>query len=308
MLTAVIERDGPLIRFNEAFLALLRPFKTLPWACNPGQAHEKGKIEKGAIHYIRHNFWPLRSFRDLADLQSQADHWRDQVANVRVHETTGEPPALRFRPEAMVPLPENLPECRDTQAAKVHTDFSVRFDANTYTVPPSLIGKPLLVKADRDTVTIYYKDQAVATHRRSWLRRERVESAGHREQAQRQRVKHWQAQDGALLIGLGEEVKTYLERLAATRVPLKKNLERLLALHDEYGPSSLIEAIRQTSAHHAYGADYIENILYQQMTPLRIHLPVQLSQEALNRIRLEEPSLAEYDAFAIQRKKRHDRY
>jgi transposase len=131
MLTAVIERDAPLIRFNEAFLSFLRPFKTLPWACNPGQAHEKGKIEKGAIHYIRHNFWPLRSFRDLADLQSQADHWRDQVANVRMHETTGEQPALRFRPEAMIALPECLPDCRETQAAKVHTDFSLRFDGNT---------------------------------------------------------------------------------------------------------------------------------------------------------------------------------
>jgi len=34
MLTAVIERDGPLIRFNEAFLSFLRPFKTVPRACN----------------------------------------------------------------------------------------------------------------------------------------------------------------------------------------------------------------------------------------------------------------------------------
>jgi hypothetical protein len=171
-------------------------------------------------------------------------------------------------------------------------------------VPPSLIGKQVLVKADRDTVTIYCKEKTVATHQRSWLRRERVESARHREEAQRHRVKHWHTQDGALLISLGEEVKTYLERLAAARVPLKKNLQRLLALHDEYGSSSLIEAIRQASAHNAYGADYIGNILYQEMTPLKLHLPVKLSQEALNRIRLEEPSLAEYDAFAIKRRKR----
>jgi hypothetical protein len=91
-------------------------------------------------------------------------------------------------------------------------------------------------------------------------------------------------------------------------VPLKKNLQKLLALRDEYGPSSLIEAIKRASAHNAYGADYIQNILYQEMTPLRAHLPVKLSQEALNRIRLEEPSLAEYDAFAIQRRKRHGRH
>ena len=58
-------------------------------------------MEKGAIHYIRHNFWPLRTFRDLTDLQAQANQWRDQVANVRVHTTTGQPPIQRFDPKAM---------------------------------------------------------------------------------------------------------------------------------------------------------------------------------------------------------------
>ena len=71
MKSAVIEREGPLIRFNEAFLSFLRPFRVVPIACNPGKAHEKGKVEKGAIHYIRHNFFPLRSFRNLDDLQVQ---------------------------------------------------------------------------------------------------------------------------------------------------------------------------------------------------------------------------------------------
>ena len=50
MLTAVIERDGPLIRFNEAFLDFLR-LKITPRPCNVRQPQEKGKVEKGAIHY-----------------------------------------------------------------------------------------------------------------------------------------------------------------------------------------------------------------------------------------------------------------
>ena len=105
-------------------------------------------MEKGAIHYIRHNFWPLRTFRDLTDLQAQANQWRDQVANVRVHTTTGEPPIQRFDSKAMRALPALVPDCRDTAQAKVHTDFSIRFDGTTYTVPPWLIGKSLTVKAD----------------------------------------------------------------------------------------------------------------------------------------------------------------
>jgi hypothetical protein len=77
-----------------------------------------------------------------------------------------------------------------------------------------------------------------------------------------------------------------------------------LALRDEYGSASLLLALQKAISHNAYGADYIENILYQEMTPRREHLPVRLKEEALNRIRLQEPSLADYDAFVVRRRKR----
>jgi transposase len=301
MLTAVTERVGPIIRFNGAFLDFLRPFAIVPRACNPRSPHEKGKVEKGVIHYIRHNFWPLRSFSNLFDLQRQADHWRDSVANVRIHGTTGQRPIERFQEKALRPLPEFLPDCRDTNPAKVHPDFSVRFDANTYTVPPWAIGNQVIVKADRRTLTIYLKDKVLATHARSYKRKERVELPAHKEAALRQKRRLWKSDLVQAFISLGEEAKAYLERLSDTHEPLRKNLEKLLALKDEYGPYALIEAIKRASIHHAYGAHYIENILYQEMTPKTHHPPVRLKQEKLNRIRLDEPSLADYDAFVVKR-------
>lgn len=304
MLTAVTERVGPLIRFNEAFLDFLRPWAIVPRACNLNSPHEKGKVEKGVIHYIRHNFWPLRSFADLFDLQTQANHWRDTVANVRIHGTTGQKPSERFQPHALRPLPEFLPDCRDTAQAKVYPDFSIRFDGNTYTVPPWAIGKQVIVKADHRTLTIYLKDKAIATHPRSYKHKERLELPAHKEAAFRQKRRLWRSDLVQAFISLGEEAKAYLEHLSATHEPLKKNLEKLLALKDEYGPSALIEAIQRASMHNAYGAHYIENILYQEMTPKTHHPPVRLKQEKLNRIRLDEPSLADYDAFVIKRRNR----
>lgn len=306
MLTAVLERDGSLIRFNGAFLEFLRPFKIVPKACNVAKPHEKGKVEKGAIHFIRHNFWPLRSFKDLNDLQNQANHWRDQVANVRIHSTTGERPIDRFKPEAMKPLPNLLPDCRDTASAKVRSDFCISFDGNTYTVPPGLISKQLTVKANHHTLTVYFKDKAIATHSRCWQRKVRIELPQHQEAARRYQHRHWRSEEIAALISLGEPAKTYLERLAAANQPLKKNVEKLLALKDEYGSLALIEAIKRATLHNAYGCHYIENILYQEMTPQRNHPPVRLKQKSLNHIRLEEPSLAEFDAFVIKRRKDHD--
>jgi transposase len=303
MLTAVIERDGPLIRYNEAFLTFLSHFHISAHACNPAQPHEKGKIEKGAINYIRNGFWPLRTFKDLADVQAQAEHWSDTVANVRVHRTTGERPVDRFKPEDLRPLPDLLPDCRDTADARVYSDFCFHFDGNTYTVHPWLIGKYVTVKADSKTVSVYFKEKLVAVHSRCWERHRRIELPEHHEAARKHRYKQWLSEDIAVFISLGEEAKTYVERLATTHQPLKKSVGRLLALKDEYGAASLLQALRKAISHNAYGADYIENILYQEMTPQREHPPVRLNQEALNRIRLQEPSLADYDAFVVRRRK-----
>jgi transposase len=304
MLTAVTERDGSLIRFNESFLEFLRPFAIVPYACNVRSPHEKGKVEKGAIHYIRYNFFPLRSFHDLNDLQAQANHWRDYVANIRIHSTTGQRPIDRFKPEAMRPLPPFLPDCRDTASVKVYPDFSVRFDANSYTVPPWAVGRQVTVKADTHTLTVYLKDKAIATHLRSYKRRERIELPAHREAAQKQQRRFWQSQYVRAFISLGEEAKIYLERLASTHQPIRNSLKKILALKEEYGLYALVEAIKKATLHNAYGAHYIENILYQEMTPKTHHPPVRLKDKNLNHICLETPALAEYDAWVVKRRKK----
>jgi len=303
MLTAVIERDGTLIRYNESFLGFLRPFKITPRACNVRKANEKGKVES-SIKYIRNNFFPLRSFSDLQDVQAQATDWRDSVANQRIHSATGEKPADRFQRDKMTSLPELLPDCRDTDISRVYCDFSVRFDCNNYTVPPWSIGKKVVVKADNETLTVYYKDKPIAVHNRSWKRRKRIELPGHREDAEKQIHKKWHSDELAALMSLGEEVKVYLERVSQTRQSFKKHVRKLLALKRQYGACSIISAVKQASSLNAYGAQYIENILYQNMTPERNHPPVRLKKEHLNRICLEEPLLEEYDTFIIKRRKR----
>ena len=305
MVTAVVERQGFLIRFNEAFLDFLRVFKISPVACNVRSPHEKGKIEN-TVKYLRHNFWPLRSFTDLSDVQRQVEQWLDTVANVRIHQTTGERPKDRFRKVALRVLPELLPDLRETCQVLVHTDFAVRFDGNTYTTPPWCIGKNLTLKADKTTVTIYHHQNPVATHHRSWKRKERIEIPSHQEQVKKMKKNLWQDKQIAAFLSLGQDARDFLEALASARQPIKKNVSRLLCLKDEYGTPSLIQAIKKALDHKAYGADYVENILYQEMTPKSHHQPVKLKDQDLNHIRLTEPSLAEYDAYILKRRNSDD--
>lgn len=300
MTSAVIERQGPLVRFNDAFLDFLRPLKITPIACNVRSPQEKGKVER-SIGYLRQSFWPLREIASLADANAQVRRWLDEVANVRVHGGTGDKPAERFTGVRLRPLPENLPDCSETLSVFVHKDFAVRFDGNDYTVPPWTVGRRLLLKADNETIQLFHKDKSVATHARCWENKKRIEVPAHAEQVRRLQKRLWRDRDIALFASMGDEAASYLGALAEASHPIKKNITRLLELRDEYGVESLFYAIRKALQFKAYGADYIENILYQEMTPKQVHPPVKLQDEELNRIRLSMPSLAEYDAYAVKR-------
>lgn len=302
MLTAVTERLGSLIRFNGAFLQFLRPFKIVPVACNRAAPHEKGKIEN-SIKYLRQNFWPLRSFTDLADVQLQARQWLDTVANVRIHQSTGEKPKERLAKVDLRPLPDLLPDCRETCLTKVHKDFAVRFDGNTYTTPPWSISKKVTIKANAFEVTIYLNQKKLASHQRCWQRKKRIESPAHLQQVKKIQKKLWHDKQIAAFLSLGQAAVDYFKALVDSRQPIKKSVLKLLALKDEYGSTSLLYAIQKATTFNAYGADYVENILYQEMTPKHAHPPVKLKNDALNRIRLTQPSLADYDADILKRRK-----
>ena len=101
--TAVAEHEGNLVRFNPRFLGFAREYGFIPRACHVAAAWEKGKVER-AIGYVRQNFWPLRTFTDLADVNAQARHWVRDIANQRKHRETGQAPAERFQQEFLRPF------------------------------------------------------------------------------------------------------------------------------------------------------------------------------------------------------------
>lgn len=300
MLTAVTERVGAMIRFNESFLDFLRPFGITPVACNIRAPHEKGKIEN-SIKYLRYNFWPLRTFTNLDDVNHQVLAWLEK-ANQRLHQTTGVRPAERFVKQSLKPLPDPLPDLRETQSLKVYKDFGIRFDCNVYTVPPRLVGKIVILKADHRTLSIYYKEKQVATHLRSWKKNQRIDLASHSEQVKKLKKKTFMDRQIMIFMSLGQEAVDYLEKLLDASQPVKKTVDRLLFLNDEYGTPSLIHALKKALDHKLYGYGYVQNILYQEMTPSTPHQPVILKDKEHNSIRLTRPNLAEYDAIALKRR------
>ncbi len=60
----------------------------MPRACKPYRTKTKVKVER-PFRYIRQDFFLARTFRNIEDLNAQFEDWRTQIANPRVHATTG---------------------------------------------------------------------------------------------------------------------------------------------------------------------------------------------------------------------------
>jgi transposase len=86
---------GGRVHANPEFLRFVAHWGFRIRACRPYRAQTKGKVER-PVHYLRHNFLYGREFLGDADVDAQRLQWLGEVANVRVHGTTGEVPWTRF--------------------------------------------------------------------------------------------------------------------------------------------------------------------------------------------------------------------
>ena len=80
--SAVLERVGQAIHFNPTLLDLAAHYHFEPRPVAVARGNEKGRVER-AIRFIRDSFFAAREFADLADLNTQAEHWCGGVAAER---------------------------------------------------------------------------------------------------------------------------------------------------------------------------------------------------------------------------------
>lgn len=91
-----------------------------------------------------------------------------QEAGVRIHGTTRERPLERFAVERplMRALPAIAPDLGSWHAVTVHRDCHVQHERILYSVPFSLVGKRLWLRATDSCVAIYEDYRLIATHPR----------------------------------------------------------------------------------------------------------------------------------------------
>ena len=163
--------------FSPTFSAFAHYWSFTPKACAPYRARTKGKDERG-VAYVKRNAIAGRSFAGMEELRAHLQWWMREVADVRIHGTTGERPIDRFRnaESAALKAPGGKPRFQKTRELRrvVHNDLCVEVDTNHYSVPWRLIGEEVLVLVSEDTLTISYAGEVVAWHPRVQGRKERL--------------------------------------------------------------------------------------------------------------------------------------
>ncbi len=132
----------------------------------PYRPRTKGKVER-MVDYVKGNFLNGREFAGLEDLNVQGQQWLEEVANVRIHRTTGQPPRDLWLQEKdqLIALDRARPYVLSVREdRKVAADTFVSFNRSRYSVPPTFIGKPVEIVALNGTIQIRCADAIIAEH------------------------------------------------------------------------------------------------------------------------------------------------
>lgn len=303
MRTVVTSGAGAHAAFNTKFLAYARSRGFAVRACNRASGHEKGRVER-PIRFIRDRFWPGRRFASLLDLNRQATEWRDDFANNRIHEVTGKVPALVFKHEEqplLKPLPDTPFETDDIESVGVTKQFRVRFDRNTYSVPPRLVGQTVVVRANDEAVAIFLGPKQVALHHRCWDIQEDIEEPSHRQKA----IELKPRSAGALpagLVGLGEVGAEYFKVLRATGRSVHRDTVRLTFICELFGEKNTASAVQEVMRTGHVGAEYVEYVLRHKRGLQPTVIPIRLGRPELDSLSFGEPDLSVYDDLVPPRK------
>lgn len=151
--------------WNPLFLDFANHYGLVPKTHRIRRPRTKGKVER-MVDYVKDGFLNGHSFDGVDDLNTQGRHWLDTTANVRIHATTGEQPAVLWRKETLAQLGSISPyQIVDYVPRKADWESFVRFERRRYSVPPEYAGKPLLVGRRGEQIVIRNGDCIVAEHR-----------------------------------------------------------------------------------------------------------------------------------------------
>lgn len=176
-LSSVVTKRTPELKLNAGFMDFCRHYSFGVHPCTPRRANEKGRVER-VIRDIKDHL-RVTACETIAELNKQVSLWR-QERNKRVHRTTERPPAEMLKEEKLIALPQIPYQPRRSVFVVVGKTGFVSFETNRYSAPSSP-GAMLELLAYPEQIELHYQGKKIATHKRSFLRSQKIENPLHRE-------------------------------------------------------------------------------------------------------------------------------
>jgi Mu transposase, C-terminal domain len=263
----------------------------------------KGRVER-MIQYLRHAFFAARRFTSVEALNAQLAQWITDTAHQRP--VPGDPTGRRVaealaeeRPH-LLPLPDHPFACELVRAVVSGKTPYLRFDGNDYSIPHTLIRRPLTLVASEHEVRILDGPAEVAHHARSYDRGQRIEADDHLAAltAAKRRAHELRGRDR--LRQACPHADAFLDALARRGEFVARHTTALLRLLDQYDPGDLDAALADAVARDAVSAWAIAHRLDQHARARRTPPPVPVLLPADPRVRdlrVTPHRLADYDGL-----------
>ena len=297
--SAVLERRGSEIHFHPRLMELCAHYHFVARPCQVRAGNQKGRVER-AIRYVRDSFWAGRTFTTLAECNRQALLWRDQVAHRRPwpggdHRTVAE----AFAEEQPRLLPPALHSFSTDRVETVcsHKTIYVRFDLNSYSIPPEAVGKPLTLLASDISVRIVDGSIEIARHIRSYDRHQLVLDPVHSDAVLKIKRKAFHSTPAGRLEQAVPESKTLLDLAFAQGESAGTQTAQLTKLLEEYGAAALRRAIIEALQRNTSRASSVAFLLRRQPRPTLVALDLSHNPQAQS-LDIRPHDLETYDELA----------
>ncbi len=235
----------------------------------------KPHVERG-VPYLRENFFRGETWRDLAHVQASVLTWVRDVAGMRIHGTTRQPPLGLFENverATLLPLVAARFDPPRWARCTVHPDHHISFGKALYSVPTRFLRQRVWVRGDTRLVRIYADRELIKTHATQPPGGRATDHADYPEA-----LTAYTRRDPLRIIHQAESHGLHVGRFAAALLagtfPWAKlrQAQRLLRLGDKYGWTRVDGACQRALAFELLNVKRVETILRldldQQRDPL----------------------------------------
>jgi transposase len=217
-----------------------------------GDANRSARVE-GPFWYVERNFYPGRTFTDMADLNRQLADWcRDKSR--RTIRTIGTRPIDLYETERrhLRPLPGFIPEVYRVHHRIVDLAGYVHLHTNRYSAPASFIGRRLELRETREHVLLFDGPRRICAHeRRHEGARAQVTVPEHCPAGRRHPRKQHRppVPEEAVLRAGAAELGAMLDAIAERHGRSVRRIRMLYRMYLEYPTDSLCAAIGDALAY-----------------------------------------------------------